>query len=271
MNLLAVEPASVDVAAALAGFERVGYARLGQALSQEGRALLGQRLEDLMLSRVQVEGLFFQRDAPTGRYEDLSFGLGWQGPSLEYRKIEKLERDPLFREWIENPLFERIARAHIPGEVALYRAVVFTKSASGGSVLPWHQDGGDFWGVDRAPTLQIWTALDDAPLEAGCVEVVPGSHRRGLATPKGGTIPEALLEEDLREGRTVKLPVRAGESLLIHNHLWHRSGANTTGLRRSALSICYMSAATRCLRKRRAPRTFVRLFEHRSGSHGGGA
>jgi phytanoyl-CoA hydroxylase len=261
MNLLL--PASVDISAALSDFNRVGYARLGHVLSDEGRLLLGQRLDDLMMARVQVEGLFFQRDAATGRYEDLTFGAGWQGPSLEYRKIEKLERDELFRAWIENELFGRIARAQIGGDegVALYRAVVFTKSASGGSVLPWHQDGGNFWGVDRAPTLQIWTALDDAPVESGCVEVVPGTHLRGLATPKGGTIPDAMLEEALSEGRAVKLPARAGESILIHNHLWHRSGANTTGQRRSALSICYMSAATRCLRKRHAPRQFVRLFE----------
>jgi phytanoyl-CoA hydroxylase len=258
--LLVKGTAGLDVARALEEFQRLGYARLGPVLSEEGRALLGQRLEDLMLARVRVEGLFFQRDAPTGRYEDLRFGLGWQGPSLEYRKIEKLERDPLFRAFIENPLFERIARAQLGDAVALYRAVVFTKSASGGSALPWHQDGGDFWGVDRAPTLQIWTSFDDAPVESGCVEVVPGSHLRGLATPKGGTIPDALLTDDLREGRVLPLPARAGEALLIHNHLWHRSLANTTGRRRSALSVCYMSAATRCLRKRRAPREFVRLF-----------
>ncbi|HEX4385683.1 MAG TPA: phytanoyl-CoA dioxygenase family protein [Myxococcales bacterium] len=258
MKLVHAE-ASVDVAAALAEFARVGYARLGPALSLEGQTLLGQRLEDLMMARLELPGLFFQKDA--ARYEELTFGQGFQGPSLEYRKVEKLERDELFRAWIENPLFEQIARAHVGGDVALYRAVVFTKAATGGSALPWHQDGGDFWGVDRPPSLQIWTALDDAPEESGCVEVVPGSHLRGLATPKGGTIPEALVAADLAAGRVVKLPAKAGESMLIHNWLWHRSGANTTGLRRSALSICYMSAETKCLRKRRAPRQFVRLFE----------
>jgi ectoine hydroxylase-related dioxygenase (phytanoyl-CoA dioxygenase family) len=114
-----------------------------------------------------------------------------------------------------------------------------------------------FWGVDRPPTLQIWTALDDVPEEAGCLEVVPGTHRDGLATPQGGTIPEALLS-----GRTPQsLPARAGEVLLIHNHLWHRSGINRSGRRRSALSVCLMTASSRCLRKKREPRRFVRVFE----------
>ena len=49
-----------------------------------------------MLGEVQYPGLFYQHDSPTGRYEDLEFGAGWVGPSLSYRKLEKLELDPLF-------------------------------------------------------------------------------------------------------------------------------------------------------------------------------
>ena len=48
--------------------------------------------------------------------------------------------------------------------------------------------------------------------------------------------------------------------LLIHNHVWHRSGVNATGKARRAVSVCYMSAATKCVRKKRAPREFFRVF-----------
>ncbi len=109
--------------------------------------------------------------------------------------------------------------------------------------------------------MQIWTALDDAPLEAGCVEVIPGIAFNDLATPQERRHRGyAFARDDIDAGRVVALPTRAGEALLIHNQLWHRSRVNTTGKRRSALSICYMSAATRCLRKRGTPREFVRLF-----------
>lgn len=252
---------AIDLDAVLADFARRGWARLGPVLSEEGCAALGARVDDLMHARVRYDGLFFQRDSTTGRYEDLEIRKGWQGPSPDYRKIEKLELDPLFRAWMTNPLFERVARRLIAGPIALYRAVVFTKSAAGGTALPWHQDGGRFWGVDPAPELQIWTALDDAPVEAGCVEVLEGSHHGGLATAEGGVVGEALLRAADAERRALPLPARAGEAILIHNHLWHRSGVNRTGKRRSALTFCYMSAATRCLRTRRAPRTFLRLFD----------
>ncbi|MBL8718551.1 MAG: phytanoyl-CoA dioxygenase, partial [Myxococcales bacterium] len=44
-----------------------------------------------MLGEVVIPGLFFQHDAASGRYEDLELGRGFIGPSLDYRKIEKLE------------------------------------------------------------------------------------------------------------------------------------------------------------------------------------
>ena len=251
--------AEETVDAALASFAREGYSRLGRVIDDETTAELGARVDDLMLARVRHEGMFFQRDSETGRYEDLSFGLGWQGPSLDYRKMEKLELDPVFAAYLRNPLFERIARRLIEGPIALYRAVVFTKSARGGSDLPFHQDGGAFWGVDRMPTLQLWTALDDCPLDGGCLEVVPRTHLSGLTTKEGGVVPKALL--DGVEDRIVALPAVRGEVILVHNHLWHRSRRSQSGQRRSTLSVCYMSAATRCLRKKRAPRTFTTLFD----------
>lgn len=258
--------AQLDLREPLARLERDGYARLGRVLDAEGLAALRERAEDLMLGRVVYDGLFFQLDATTGRYEDAPIGLGWQGPSLAYRKLEKLEKDPRFRAWLNNPLFERVARARISGDITIYRAILFNKGAAAGSDIPWHQDGGDLWGLSAPPTLQIWTALDPAPADGGCLEFVPGSHRSGLATPLGGIVPRAQIAASRAAERAVKIPVEAGEALLIHNDVWHRSGRNRPGQRRLGFSVCYMSAATRCLRKRRAPREFFPAFARLPGA-----
>jgi phytanoyl-CoA hydroxylase len=258
--VLADGAADLDLEAPLASFAEHGFARLGPVLSDAAAGALRARADDIMLGRVVYPGLFFQRDTTTGRYDDLEFGKGWAGPSLNYRKIEKLEKDPLFLAWIQNALFARIARALVGDAVTLYRAVLFSKAAHGGTVLPWHQDGGRFWGLDRDPVLQIWTALDDAPVAAGCVEVLPASHEGGLATPLGGLVPAPLALQRGAEAAALAVPARAGEALLLHNHLWHRSGVNTTGAPRRAFTVCYMDAGTRCLRRKRAPRSFVRVF-----------
>ena len=221
---------------------------------------LRERADDLMLGRVVYPDLFFQHDTSTGRYDDLEFGKGWQGPSLNYRKIEKIERDPVFWELLTNELFARIARTVLGDEVTLYRAVLFTKAARGGTVLPWHQDGGRFWGLDRDPELQIWVALDDAPADAGCVEVLPRSHLAGLVTPLGGVVPANHAVARDAERDAVAVPARAGEALLLHNMMWHRSGVNTTDQPRRAFTACYLRGDTRCTRKKRAPRVFPRVF-----------
>ena len=251
----------LDLAGPLAHFAEHGYARLGPVLSEEGAKELGARVDQLMMGEIVYPGLFFQKDTETGDYDDLEYKKGYQGPSLNYRKIEKLEKDPLFFAWINNPLFERVARAVYTGEIAIYRALIFNKARTGGTVLPYHQDGGIYWGLDRNPVLQIWTALDDTPLESGCVEILPGSHHQGFATPLGGLIPKDITLARGGERDTVFLPARRGEAILIHNQVWHRSGLNRTGEPRRAFTVCYISGETRCLRKKRAPRSFVRVFE----------
>jgi phytanoyl-CoA hydroxylase len=253
--------AEMDLDASLAHYRAHGWARLGKVASDEALDALRARADDVMLGRIRYPGLFFQIDAPTGQYDDLTYGKGYEGPSLDYRKVEKLEQDPLFAAWLKNPLFERVARACIAEPtIALYRAVLFVKGARGGSDLPWHQDAGVFWGLDKDPELQIWTALDDASEDAGCVDVLDGSHHGGLATRLGGVVPAALVEERGAELRRERLPARAGEAILIHNHLWHRSQRNTSGRARRAFTACYIAGSTRCLRTRRAPRNFFKVW-----------
>src|ERR1043165_9964131 len=111
--MLLTSASEMDLAGPLEELAARGYARLGRVLSDVGLAALRDRAERLMLGEVAHPGMFFQLDASTGRYEDAPLGLGWQGPSLDYRKLEKLELDPRFRSWLKNPLFERIARARI--------------------------------------------------------------------------------------------------------------------------------------------------------------
>ncbi len=93
--------------------------------------------------------------------------------------------------------------------------------------------------------------------------MLPGSHAKGLVTPLGGLVPAPAVEAADAETRAVRVPARAGDVIVIHNHVWHRSGVNATDRTRRAFSVCYMSAATKCTRTKRAPRTFTRVFASR--------
>lgn len=262
--MFAREPSDEEIAAAVAHYRERGWARLGKLAHDATLERLRARADAIMLGDVAYDGLFFQHDSETGRYDDLEYGKGWVGPSLRYRKVEKLEKDPLFLAWIRADVFRRVCalvypRAGADG-VSLYRAFLMNKHAGGGSDLPWHQDGGNFWGLDRDPVLQIWTGLDDAPIGGGCLEVLEQSHAAGLATPLGGVVPADRVAAAGAEARATPVPAVAGEVLLVHNHVWHRSGRAALGRPRRAISVCYMDGATRCRRRKRAPREFVRLW-----------
>lgn len=263
---LVVPALSCSLEAALKQYREQGFAPLGPVLTGEGLQTLRERAVALMRGEVSYPGMFFQMDAPTGRYEDAPLGLGWQGPSDRYRKLEKLELDDRFRALIGNPLFEQVARALIPDPpISLYRAILFNKGEGGGSDIPWHQDGGKLWGLSAEPHLQLWVALDDAPVGGGCLEFLPGSHLGGLATPLGGVVPADQVARAGAEERAVAMPVKAGEALLLHNHVWHRSGRSAGGQRRIGFSACYLGSAIRCVRKKKAPRQFFRVWESVSG------
>lgn len=248
------------IAAAIGSYEREGYAELGPVAPPAVLEGLRARADALMDGDIVYEGMFFQRDAESGDYHELPYGRGFEGPTRNYRKIEKLELDPVFTQWMKNSVFQRIAQRVLGNDVFLLRAMMMTKPARGGTPLPWHQDGGRFWGVDPTPRLQLWTALDDAPFASGCVEVVPGTHHAGLATLQGGVVPAKFLAEANAEARARPLPAKAGDVLLIHNMMWHRSGVNATDAPRRAFSVCFVDANTRCTRTRKAPRQFMRVF-----------
>jgi ectoine hydroxylase-related dioxygenase (phytanoyl-CoA dioxygenase family) len=156
---------------------------------------------------------------------------------------------------MQRPLFRaicaRVYGAHAP--IAVYRAMVMSKPAGelgGGTPLPWHQDGGNWWALDRDPLCFVWLALTEASAENGAVEVVRGSHKRGLLSQRGHTLSAELVER-LVEGCAaedrVQVLLKPGQAFLCHNWTIHRSGTNVTGTARRGFSCNYIDARTRVL------------------------
>lgn len=123
--------------------------------------------------------------------------------------------------------------------------MVMNKPAGRGTVLPWHQDGGDVWALDRDPLVTVWVALDPATRANGCVEVVRGTHRLGLLSQRGSTLSEADARRHCPAERVEPLEVEPGHGVLIHNWLIHRSGTNPSAVPRRAFTACYADGRTR--------------------------
>ena len=229
-------------------FEELGYLKIGRMEGEELRKLQN-RIDAIMLGKADVPyaRLLMQLDSTTGAYEDAGEqSLGFKGATLDYRKIQELEHDAVFRDYLLEPIFEDIcARTYGAGAaVALFRAMFMNKPANKGTFLPWHQDR--WTALDRDPQITVWTALDPATRENGCVQVIPKSHRHGLINPAhpSGFLSKAQAAAICTEDRIVYLELEPGEIVLLHNYLLHASDVNRSAQSRRAFSVCYMEAAT---------------------------
>src|SRR3990172_10589980 len=126
----------------LGQFDREGLLSLGQVADEAEVAAVRQRIRDIMHGRVPVEGIYFQMDSETGDYGDVPSGGDFEGPSENYRKIQNLERDPVFLKYIQHPFIRGLCQQLIGSDVSAYRAMFMNKPAGGGTVLPYHQDAG---------------------------------------------------------------------------------------------------------------------------------
>lgn len=230
-------------------YERDGFLRLGRVLDAASLKALQDEIDAIMLGQANLDynRILMQLDSETGKYEDAGEqSKGHKGATLNYRKIQDLEFDALFLEFMQRPIFKNICDGIYGSEtpIAAFRAMFMNKPARKGTLLPWHQDRWNY--LDRDPQITVWTALDPATKANGCVQIIPGSHKLGLLNPEhtSGYVSEENIQKHAPDEKIEYLELQAGEAVLLHNWLLHRSDTNATDISRRAFSVCYMDART---------------------------
>lgn len=228
-------------------YARDGFIQLGRLVDDDELERLRRRADDLANGLFRNPDILVQRDTG-GPYDELpEADAAPVGDGLLYRKVQGLETDELFERLVAHPAILEICGhvygPHVP--VSLFRAMIMNKPARQGTDLPWHQDGGDVWALDRDPLVTLWIALDSARLENGCMEVIPGSHHLGLLSTRGSTVGALDVERHCVPERARALEIEAGHGVLVHNWLLHRSGVNPSPTPRRAFTACYMDGRTR--------------------------
>jgi len=126
----------------------------------------------------------------------------------------------------------RMSEALIGTDVYLYSHKMTMKQPREGGAWEWHQDYG-YWynNACLAPEmLSIWIALDPSNKANGCLQVLRGSHALGRLNhvrEDGQTNVEAAhLEAALDRYEHLYVEMDAGDALIFHCNLLHRSDAN---------------------------------------------
>ncbi len=134
-------------------------------------------------------------------------------------------------------------------DILCWGSIFWIKEAGAPSYVGWHQDL-QYWGLDTDDLVNVWVALSPAPLEAGCMQVLPGSHHERLDHVETYHEDNLLsrgqeLTIDIGEREPATMALAAGEMSMHDGRLAHGSGPNTTDDRRIGIAFQYMPTRAR--------------------------
>lgn len=149
-------------------------------------------------------------------------------------------------------------------DILVYTSTWFIKEPESAAIAAWHQDA-TYFGLRPYVHVTAWLALTDATAENGCMEFIPGSHRRGQLPHRAGVVAASVnragqaVVGDIDDAPAVHAPLRAGDCSLHHTLCLHRSQPNRSHGRRIGLAISYVPTSVRHLGvKHKTPAMLVR-------------
>ncbi|XP_069065375.1 probable alpha-ketoglutarate-dependent hypophosphite dioxygenase [Pleurodeles waltl] len=128
--------------------------------------------------------------------------------------------------------------------------------------VAWHQDI-KYWGFEGGPVASVWLALDDVDTENCVLQVIPGSHTRGVLEHQTAIVPGNMLTANQEIPRhlvdpesAVECPLKAGQ-MSIHDGLTvHASEPNMSHRRRCGFVIRYIPTSAYPVEDPARPRSF---------------
>jgi hypothetical protein len=138
-----------------------------------------------------------------------------------------------------------IARQLFGGELLDdYREQMIYKPPKHGPATPWHQDQAYHDPALTFRSINFWMPLDEATLESGCMQFIPGSHRLDVLPHRsiGGNPAVHGLELEGPERYApyaVACPIPAGGCTLHAAYALHYTGPNVSEVSRRAYTLIF--------------------------------
>jgi phytanoyl-CoA hydroxylase len=220
--------------------ERDGFVLIEDILSPEECTEHLKRLDDYTHERRPVpEEITLQREPRVERGELDST------PGDDVRKVSGVAYgDELFQSLVMRPRIVEVMQQLMSENLKLFRADVLMKPAGVGSAKGVHQDA-PYWPIEPMELWSCWMPFDPATQENGCMQVIPGSHRRG-ALPHVEVQDDYVVPEEHYDPENLALaPMKPGSGLFFHSLLVHGTAPNTSASPRRAITMSYMASEYR--------------------------
>lgn len=169
---------------------------------------------------------------------DMQLGFGRHH---DFRWLFDIANSPAIKGRVESILGENLL---------LWRTMFFNKGPGSGAV-PWHQDFDD-WELEPMVVTSCWLAIDEASLENGCVELIPGSHRKvyQMVKTEGHILdgfPRMSDPDQFDDSNVVPMELKPGQFFLFNERVLHRSQPNDSDKQRLGMTMRYIPTMVRTL------------------------
>lgn len=155
-------------------------------------------------------------------------------------------KHPTLRRLALHPRITALARRLAGVPLRLYSSDILLKKPNAALPTMVHDDEAGLPLDTLAQTLTAWIALNDVPVERGCLTFVPGSHLRTAAqrqvhmTSFADYRPMSEIWPDFNYQPRVTVPLRAGDVTFHHFRTIHLAGPNVSDGARIGHGVIYI-------------------------------
>tara|TARA_Y100001934_G_C12375301_1_gene788839 strand:+ start:2623 stop:3438 length:816 start_codon:yes stop_codon:yes gene_type:complete len=126
----------------------------------------------------------------------------------------------------------------------------FTKKANDPRFISWHQDS-TYYGLEPPESITAWVAFTRANSEAGCMKILPGSHKGNAILPheetydKNNLLSRGQTIRDLDTSGAMEMALEPGQISIHHNKTIHSSEPNNADWPRVGFAIHFADSNVR--------------------------
>lgn len=221
--------------AEIAFYRENGYLAVAQAFSdQEVEAAIDGIVSLLMGEHADFEHIVFEASARE-RLPDM-------GPEERMDVVRKLgvfeAHEPRLKAISQHAQMLKVITQLLHDRTPeMFQDMALLKPPLIGREKPWHQDHAYFDYPLDTPVVGVWIALDEATVDNGCMQILPGRHTGPIIHFKRRDW--QICDREIMGTQSVAVPLKPGGLLFFDGKLPHGTPHNTSPKRRRALQFHY--------------------------------